>query len=255
MWLNRWTSPAKRGLIFVCVPGHVFVSLIMRPCPELLPWQENRSTEKNWRKYTIHSPQTVTHTQKDMVWEDYSYTQYIYLHIHRLNTSHSQCSVCLWQLESPRLSVRNLTYTHTQAHKDTFNVKTAVLAVQSPSIKGVTPQESFHLKVWSNYHQRNSLHSHPPLSSCAGPAPLTHWRVIIDAWMEMQPLKAAVPCQLHLCRIVASPWWTGTLLAIFTISNGGGIRCSVLWITGQFVLNLLCSGEDIWNAHGFFHAL
>lgn len=130
-----------------------------------------------------------------MVWEDYAYTQYISLHIHRLNTSHSQYSVCPWQLESSRLSVRNTRMHPQQTHIDTVHVKTAALTIQSralqcPSLKSVTQQERIHRKVLRNYRQRNSLHSCPPLSSCSGLAPQTHWRVIIDAQMEMMPPAA-----------------------------------------------------------------
>lgn len=198
MWLNRWASPAKRGLrskicvcVCACLSGNATLSWALAMAGKQIGWKELEEVH-NTLPTDAH---THTHPHKDMVWEDYTYTQHISLHIHRLSASHSQRSVCLWQPQSSRLSVRNWTCTHMQTRKETFNVKAAVLDVQSgapqcPSLKGVTQQESFHWKVLRNYRHRNSLHSRPLLSSCAGPAPPTHWWVIIGAWMEMTPPAA-----------------------------------------------------------------
>lgn len=133
------------------------------------------------------STQYTPHRHRYGVRGLYRHTVHLPTYIHKPNTNHLQWSVCLWQLESPRLSVRKEihTCTRTQIH-NTINVKTAALAIQSRapeclSFKGITQQDSFHWKELRNYRQRNSLQSHLPQSSCAGPAPQTHWRVIISA--------------------------------------------------------------------------
>ena len=53
-----------------------------------------------------------------------------------------------------------------------------------------------------------------------------------------------------LLETVASPRWTGTLLALFTITDGWAITCSVE--TGQFVMGLLCSEMNSSSTAGYF---
>lgn len=159
MWLNRWALPAKRGLrskIFVCAPACVCLCVCFGGNATLSWAQAMAGKQICWKELEeVHNAlPTDTHTE---TWcERIMHTQYISLHIHRLNTSHSQYSVCPWQLESFCLSVRN-TCKHTQqTHIDTIHVKTAALTIQSralqcPSFKSVTQQERFHWKVLRNY--------------------------------------------------------------------------------------------------------
>lgn len=56
--------------------------------------------------------------------------------------------------------------------------------------------------------------------TCSPDAPEGSLSVHEWTWRHLQPLKAEIPCQLSLRGTVASPGRTGTLLAIFTVTNG-----------------------------------